>query len=35
MLYFAETSYYSNEGTLTVHLEETTTKCFTTEQQKK
>ena len=35
MLYFAETSYYGNKGNLMVHLEEITTKYFTTEQQKK
>ena len=34
-IYFAETSHYGNEGTLMVHLEETKTKCFTIEQQKK
>jgi hypothetical protein len=35
MLHFGETSYYGNEGTVTVISEETTTKYFTTEQQKK
>jgi hypothetical protein len=34
MLYFAETSYYGNEGILMVHLEETTTKCFTTNNRR-
>jgi hypothetical protein len=35
MLHFAETSYYGNEGTVTVHLEDATTKYFTAEQRKK